>query len=330
MKYYKNDSYCVTCEEHYIGRSGAQVHSSKIHRITLDGRKLNPKKDKKNNKMNSEIKADSSKIISSEDDSSSKDESYHKTIKDADMVIVLNLKIKQLENMGLYEHASKLRIQYNIFSQQKPEKPADTISEIMLLKLWMNETDPVRQNLIYQLYVMKSGGASDDDIIGMMSMYQLYTPADKPAEKSEFSKQLELQLVSLAVKNMNRDPLDDLFRYQKSLGKTNNGSLVDDFALYIKKLHEPKMMHIGILPLPATGLVLPSEKKILSFAKIDNRKLPPAKQVFPMGETIFSKDSHGMYFDFDESAYNDELNMTRNFAIPLDYADMSIPDAVSN
>jgi len=199
-----------------------------------------------------------------------------------------------------------------------------------LLILWMNETDPVRQNLIYQLYVMKSGGASDDDIIGMMSMYQLYTPADKPAEKSEFSKQLELQLVSLAVKNMNRDPLDDLFRYQKSLGKTNNGSLVDDFALYIKKLHEPKMMHIGILPLPATGLVLPSEKKILSFAKIDNRKLPPAKQVFPMGETNFSKDSHDMYFDFDESAYNDELNMARNFSTPLDYADMSIPDAVSN
>ena len=330
MKYYKNDSYCVTCEEHYIGRSGAQVHSSKIHRITLDGRKLNPKKDKKNNKMNSEIKADSSKIISSEDDSSSKDESYHKTIKDADMVIVLNLKIKQLENMGLYEHASKLRIQYNIFSQQKPEKPADTISETMLLKLWMNETDPVRQNLIYQLYVMKSGGASDDDIIGMMSMYQLYTPADKPAEQSEFSKQLELQLVSLAVKNMNRDPLDDLFRYQKSLGKTNNGSLVDDFALYIKKLHEPKMMHIGILPAPTTGLVLPSEKKILSFAKIDNRKLPPAKQVFPMGDTNFSKDSHDMYFDFDESAYNDELNMARNFSTPLDYADMSIPDAVSN
>ena len=330
MKYYKNDSYCVTCEEHYVGKPGAQSHSSIIHRITLDGRKLNPKKDKKNNKMNSEIKADNSKITPLEADSSSKDESYHKTIKDVNMMIYLNLKIKQLENIGLYEYATKLRIQYNIFPQPIPEKPADTISETMLLILWNNETDLVRQNLIYQLYVMKSGGASDDDIIGMMSMYQLYTPADKPAEQSEFSKQLELQLVSLAVKNMNRDPLNDLFRYQKSLGKTNNGSLVDDFALHIKKLHEPKMMHIGILPLPATGLVLPSEKKILSFAKIDNRKLPPAKQVFPMGETIFSKDSHGMYFDFDESAYNDELNMTRNFAIPLDYADMSIPDAVSN
>ena len=31
-----------------------------------------------------------------------------------------------------------------------------------------------------------------------------------------------------------------------------------------------------------------------------------------------------------QSAYNDDLNMSRNFAIPLDYADMSIPDAVSN
>ena len=329
MKYYKNDSYCVTCEEHYIGRSGAQVHSSKIHRITLDGRKLNPKKDKKNNKMNSEIKADSSKIISSEDDSSSKDESYHKTIKDANTMINLNLKIKQLENMGLMDYATKLRIQYNIFPQPIPEKPADKISETMLLILWMNETDPVRQNLIYQLYVMKSGGASDDDIIGMMSMYQLYTPADKPAEKSEFSKQLELQLVSLAVKNMNRDPLDDLFRIQKSTGKTNSGSL-DDFALRLKKLKEPKMTHVGILPAPATGPVLPSAKRTIPFLINDNRKIPPVKQVFPMGETIFSKDSHGMYFDFDESAYNDDVHMTRNFAIPLDYVDMSIPDAVSN
>ena len=31
-----------------------------------------------------------------------------------------------------------------------------------------------------------------------------------------------------------------------------------------------------------------------------------------------------------KSAHNDDLNMARNFAIPLDYADMSIPDAVSN
>ena len=53
MKYYKNDSYCVTCGEHYAGKAGAQPHSSKIHRMTLDGRKLNPKKDKK---IASEIK----------------------------------------------------------------------------------------------------------------------------------------------------------------------------------------------------------------------------------------------------------------------------------
>jgi len=61
-----------------------------------------------------------------------------------------------------------------------------------------------------------------------------------------------------------------------------------------------------------------------------NRKIPPVKQVFPMGGTIFSKDSHGMYFEFDESVYHDDLNMARNLATPLDYADMSIPDAVSN
>jgi len=90
------------------------------------------------------------------------------------------------------------------------------------------------------------------------------------------------------------------------------------------------MTHVGILPAPATGPVLPSEKRTVSFLINHNRKIPPVKQVFPMGGTIFSKDSHGMYFDFDESVYHDDLNMARNFAIPLDYAGMSIPDAVSN
>ena len=329
MKYYKNDSYCVSCEGHYIGKAGAQPHSSKIHHMTLDGRKLNPKKDKKNNKVISEIKPDNSKIVSNDNNSSSEDDAHHTTMKDADRIIILNLKINQLEKMGLMEYALKLRIQHNIFSQQKPEKPADTISATMLLALWNNETDAARKNLLFQLYAMKSGGASDDDIIDMMSMHMLCPPADKPAEQSETEKQLELQLVSLAVKNMNRDPLDDLFRIQKSTGKTNSGSL-DDFALRLKKLKEPKMTHVGILPAPATGPVLPSEKRTVSFLINHNRKIPPVKQVFPMGGTIFSKDSHGMYFDFDESAYNDDVHMTRNFAIPLDYVDMSIPDAVSN
>jgi hypothetical protein len=47
-------------------------------------------------------------------------------------------------------------------------------------------------------------------------------------------------------------------------------------------------------------------------------------------ETIFSKNLHSMYFEFDESAYNDDLNMARNFAMPLHYAGMAIPDTVSN
>jgi hypothetical protein len=177
---------------------------------------------------------------------------------------------------------------------------------------------------------MKSCGASDDDIISMISMHMLYAIPEKPAEKSETQKQLELQIVSLAVKNMNREPLDDLFRIQKSAGKTNSVSFVDDFALRLKKLKEPKMTHVGILPAPTTGPVLPSAKMTIPYTITHNRKLPPVKQVFPMGGTIFSKDSHGMYFEFDESAHNDDLNMARNFAIPLDYADRSIPDAISN
>ena len=327
MKYYKNDSYCVSCEGHYIGKAGAQPHSSKIHHMTLDGRKLNSKKDKK---IASEIKPDNSKIVSNDNNSSSEDDAHHTTMKDADRIIILNLKINQLEKMGLMEYALKLRIQNNIFSQQKPEKPADTIPATMLLTLWNNETDAVRQNLLYQLYVMKSCGASDDDIISMISMHMLNIIPEKPAEKSELQKQLELQIVRNGIENMNREPLDDLFRIQKSTGKTNSGSLVDDFALRLKKLKEPKMTHVGILPAPATGPVLPSAKRTIPFLINDNRKIPPVKQVFPMGETIFSKDSHSMHFEFDESVYHDDLNMARNFPIPLDYADMSIPDAVSN
>ena len=326
MKHDGAESFCVLCDRTFNGKRGAQVHSSKIHNMTLDGRKLNPKKDKK---IASEIKPDNSKIISNENNSSSEDESHRKTIKDADMVIALNLKINQLENMGLVDYATELRIQNNIFSQQKPEKPADTIPATMLLTLWNNETDAVRKNLLCQLYAMKSCGASDDDIISMISMHMLNTIPEKPAEKSETQKQLELQIVSLAVKNMNREPLDDLLRIQKSTGKTNSGSL-DDFALRLKKLKEPKMTHVGILPAPATGPVLPSAKMTIPHILTHNRKIPPVKQVFPMGETIFSKDSHGMYFEFDESAHNDDLNMARNFAIPLDYETMSIPDAVSN
>ena len=326
MKYYKNDSYCVTCGEHYAGKAGAQPHSSKIHRMTLDGRKLNPKKDKK---IISEIKPDNSKIVSNENNSSSEDESHRKTIKDADVVIALNLKINQLENMGLVGYALKLRIKYNIFSPQKPEKPADKIPGTMLLAMWNNETDAATKNLLCQLYAMKSGGASDDDIISMISMHMLNAIPEKPAEQSEFSKQLELLFLSHAVKNMNRDPLDDLLRIQKSTGKTNSGSL-DDFALPLKKPKEPKMTHVGILPVPATGPVLPSAKRTVPFLIDDNRKTPPVKQVFPTGETIFSKDSHSMHFEFDESVYHDDLNMARNFHIPLDYADMSIPDSVSN
>jgi hypothetical protein len=157
----------------------------------------------------------------------------------------------------------------------------------------------------------------------------LNTIPEKPAEKSEIEKQLELQIVRNGIENMNREPLDDLLRIQKSIGKTNSGR-IDDFALRVKKLKEPKITHDDVLPNPATGPVLPSAKMTIPCLINDNRKIPPVKQVFPMGETIFSKDSHGMYFEFDESVHNDDLNMSRNFAIPLDYADMSIPDAVSN
>jgi len=301
MKHNGTESFCVLCDRTFDGKRGAQSHSSKIHNMTLDGRKLNQ-----------EIEI-TPKLVSKEtppvENMSDEDEGYRRTMKDADRIIALNLKINQLEKTGLMDHASKLRIKYNIFSQQKPEKPADTISATMLLTLWNNETDTVRKNLLCQLYAMKSCGASDDDIISMMLMHMPNTIPEKPAEKSETQKQLELQIVRNGIENMNRDPLDDLLRIQKSTGKANNGSL-NDLALRVEKLKESKMTHNDVLPDPAIGPVLPSAKRTVPFLINDNRKIPPVKHVFPMGETIFSKNSHSMYFEFDESTHNDDLKMS--------------------
>ncbi|WP_156416030.1 hypothetical protein [Nitrosopumilus sp. Nsub] len=323
MKHYKNDSYCVTCNEHYVGKRGGQSHSSKIHHMTLDGKKLNPKKDKK---IISEIKADNPKTISVKSDSSSEDEAFHTTMRKADVMMALNSKIVQLEKMGLAEHAEKLRRQHGIYSQQKP---ADKITASMLLMMGNNETDPARQNLFYALYAAKLDGASDSTIIDMASTFLLWSPAEKPAEKSEIIKQAEL-LVGNTIKNMNRDPVDDVIRYQQAISKTNNNSFDDDFVWRVKKFKEPKMTHIDILPASATEPVLPSEKRAIPVTITHNRKLPSVRQVFPMGETNFSKDSHDMYFDFDESEYNDDVNMASNFDTLLDCADMSTTHAASN
>ncbi len=325
MKYYKNDSYCVSCEGHYIGKRGAQSHSSKIHNMTLDGRELD---------QETEI---TPKLVSKEtppvENIPDEDEDYLRTMKDADLRINLNLKIRQLEKSGLLEQAYEIRKKHNLFEtkpDKTPEKSTDNETKNMLIMMLANEQDPVLREKITQMYMMKLCGASDDAITSMMSMQILNAIPDKPAEKSEIEKQLELQLARNCIENMNHDPLDDLLRIQKSICKTNNGRLVDDFALRLKKLKEPKMTHVGILPAPTTGPVLPSAKRTIPCLITDNRKLPPVKQVFPTGETIFSKDSHSMHFEFDESVYHDDLNMARNFPIPLDYADMSIPDSVSN
>jgi hypothetical protein len=284
MKYYKNDSYCVSCEGHYIGKRGAQSHSSKIHNMTLDGRELD---------QETEI---TPKLVSKEtppvENIPDEDEDYHRTMKDADLRINLNLKIRQLEKSGLQEQAYEIRKKHNLFEtkpDKTPEKSTDNETKNMLIMMLANEQDPVLREKITQMYMMKLCGASDDAITSMISMHMLNTIPEKPAEKSETQKQLELQIVRNGIENMNREPLDDLLRIQKSIGKTNNDSLVDDFALRLKKLKEPKMTHNDVLPNPATGPVLPSAKRTIPFLITDNRKIPPVKQVFPMGRLFFLK-----------------------------------------
>ena len=174
--------------------------------MTLDGKKLNPKKDKK---IISEINADNPKTISVKSDSSSEDEAFHTTRRKADVMMALNSKIVQLEKMGSVDYAEKLRRQHGIPSKQKP---ADKITASMLPKMWNNATNPAMHNLFFALYADKFDGASDSNIIDRASTFLLWSPAEKPAEKSEFTKQAELQLVSHVIKNMNRDPVDDLFR----------------------------------------------------------------------------------------------------------------------
>ena len=86
---------------------------------------------------------------------------------------------------------------------------------------------------------------------------------------------------------MNRDPIDDLLRIQKSTGKTNSGSFVDDFALRLKKLKEPKMTHVGILPAPATGPVLPSAKNDHTVYNYSQSKASSSQTGFSNGGDYF-------------------------------------------
>jgi len=168
MKHNGTESFCVLCDRTFDGKRGAQSHSSKIHNMTLDGRELNQ-----------EIEI-TQKLVSKEIppvENMSDDEDYHRTINEMDEKISLNLKIRQLEKMGLKEQAYEIREKNNMFetkTDQTPEKSTDDETKNMLIAMYSNEQDPVRRDKFFNMLKMKYCGMSDDMIkIELMKMASL-------------------------------------------------------------------------------------------------------------------------------------------------------------
>ena len=168
MKHNGTESFCVLCDRTFDGKRGAQSHSSKIHNMTLDGRELNQ-----------EIEI-TQKLVSKEIppvENMSDDEDYHRTINEMDEKISLNLKIRQLEKMGLKEQAYEIREKNNMFetkTDQTPEKSTDDETKNMLIAMYSNEQDPVRRDKFFNMLKMKYCGMSDDMIkMELMKMVSL-------------------------------------------------------------------------------------------------------------------------------------------------------------
>jgi len=169
MKHDGAESFCVLCDRTFNGKRGAQVHSSKIHNMTLDGRELNQ-----------EIEI-TQKFVSKEtppvENMSDDDENYRRTIHEMDEKLCLNLKIRQLEKMGLKEQAYEIREKNNLFetkADQTPEKSTDDETKNMLIAMYSNEQDPVRRDKFFNMLKMKYCGMSDDMIkIELMKMTSL-------------------------------------------------------------------------------------------------------------------------------------------------------------
>lgn len=321
MEHNGKKSRCIVCVKNFDGKRGAQSHSSKIHHMTLDGRLLDHEKKKKSElEINQNLNP---KEISPIKNTPNEDQMHNKTMNDADKMIMLNLKITQLEKIGLMQLAYNLREKYNIFKTKTDEKPETSIDnefKNILLVMWNNENDPIRQNIIYNIILMVTMGMSDDMI--MMGLMQLMnTPITKTPEKSEIEKQLELLAMKKALDNLNRDPSDDLIRYNRATRKNSN--VVDGFVKCIKKLHSSNMESKNISPKPPIRMILPT----IRISHIKN--ISSGKCITPLQISKFSKNTHDGYFEFDESANNTDSNLG-NSTIPLRYADMNIPHNFDN
>ena len=165
MMYHGDQSYCNKCKRFFIKKHGAQSHSSKIHNMTLDGRIL---------KQEIEL---TPKLVSKETppvENISDDEDYHKTINEMDKRLSLNLKIRQLERMGLMQQAYEIREKNNMFEtkpDETPKKSTNDETQNMLIVMLASEKDPARYDKITQLIMMRYCGMSDDMI--MMELMSL-------------------------------------------------------------------------------------------------------------------------------------------------------------
>ena len=165
MKHDGAESFCVLCDRTFNGKRGAQSHSSKIHNMTLDGRIL---------KQEIEL---TPKLVSKETppvENISDDEDYHKTMNEMDKKKSLNLKIRQLEKMGLKEQAYEIREKNNMFEtkpDETPKKSTNDETQNMLIVMLASEKDPARYDKITQMIMMRYCGMSDDMI--MMELMSL-------------------------------------------------------------------------------------------------------------------------------------------------------------
>jgi hypothetical protein len=79
--------------------------------------------------------------------------------------------------------------------------------------LWIDESDTLRKNKIFELITMKFAGMSDGDVLmGLMNL-----PSPIP-QKSESFDLMKLFLIPLLQK-MNQNPIDNLIKYQSLLSK---------------------------------------------------------------------------------------------------------------
>ena len=165
MKHDGAESFCVLCDRTFNGKRGAQSHSSKIHNMTLDGRIL---------KQEIEL---TPKLVSKETppvENISDDEDYHRTMNEMDKRLSLNLKIRQLERMGLMQQAYEIREKNNMFEtkpDETPKKSTNDETQNTLFVMLASEKDPARYDKITQMIMMRYCGMSDDMI--MMELMSL-------------------------------------------------------------------------------------------------------------------------------------------------------------